>query len=628
MNPAIALSLVAAVVGALVALLSLRFGSAPGWRQYRTFAWVAGSAAVYCACDSFMTSGISRGALIALTHAENAAAAIHCVAWVAYVKGRLGVAPNAWHATLRNTALVLAVLWLLPLRGLMLTGEVTEFTVSWLGGIRYAQAPATAFGSISFLLLIATLVLAMVLYKRGGTLRGVRDVRLHLIAMGAILVAAVNDALVASDVLHTPLLLSLAFIGAVGAMGAAFTNDFVASARELDRLSAELETRITKRTGELFTAESALLRAEKQAAVGRLAAGVAHEINNPAGALAANLAYLSEGLVRGKLPTDARECLAESEEAVARIAKIVSQLLDTGLEPTNAADSGRSVLLLPVVETALAMANARIGSHVTTAVDVAATLAVQADESLLAQVLVNLVVNAAQAIPKGHAGRIVLRATKDRDRVRLSIEDNGTGMSLETERRMFEPFFTTKPHGEGTGLGLSVSLGIVRSMRGELKVLTSTAGTSVEVILAAGELLPAQRAAKTAPLADIRSVLVVDDDVAVARAVRRLLGSKMSVEVAETVGLALSKLFEQPYDLILSDLQMPGGGGRRLYEELLAVSPETARRVIFFSGGSPSAADAELIVQHKIPFLPKPLVVNDLLAMACRVAGAAEAAAE
>ena len=619
MNPAIALSLVASVVGALVSLLSLRFGSAPGWRPYRSFAWVAGSAALYCACDSIATVDVPRSAIIAVTHAQNAAAAIHCAAWLAYVQGRLGDAPRPWHGILRNTVLVLAVLWLLPARGLMLTDEVMGFQVSWLG-LHYELAQATTLGALSFVVFIATVVVAMVLYRHGAR-RGARDVLLHLVAMGAILVAAVNDSLVASGVLHTPLLLSLAFIGTVGAIGGAFTNDFVASARELERLSTELETRIAKRTSELLEAESALLRAEKLAAVGQLAAGVAHEINNPAGALAANLAYLSEGVVRGRLPPDARECLAESEEAVARIAKIVAQLLDSGLEPATTADSVRSVLLLPVVETALSMANARIGSHVTTSVDVAATLSVQADESLLVQVLVNLMVNAAQAIPKGRAGHIAVRATKDRDRVRLAIEDNGTGMSPETERRMFEPFFTTKAHGEGTGLGLSVSLGIVRSMRGELKVRTSTAGTSVEVNLAAGELLPAQRAAKTAASSIIRSVLVVDDDVAVARAVRRLLGSKMNVEVADSVGLALSKLFEQPYDLILSDLQMPGGGGRRFYQELLAVSPDKARRVIFFSGGSPSAADAELIVRHGIPFLAKPLVVDDLLAMACRIVG-------
>jgi signal transduction histidine kinase len=495
MNPAIALSLVAAVVGALVALLSLRFSSAPGWRPYRGFAWVAGSAAVYCACDAVMTTGISRSALIAITHVENAAACIHCAAWVAYVQGRLGSPARAWDGVVRYAVLVLAVLWLLPIRGLMLTDEVLEFPVSWLG-LRYVLAQATTFASLSFVPLIATLVMAMIRYRRGAG-RGVRDVLLHRVAIGAIFVAAVNDALVASDVLHMPLLLSLAFIGAVGAMGMAFTNDFVASARELERLSAELETRIAKRTGELLAAESALLRAEKLAAVGQLAAGVAHEINNPAGALAANLAYLSEGVGRGKLPADARECLEESEEAVARIAKIVSQLVELRVEPTSLADSDCSVLLLAVVEAALATAKARIGSHVTTAVDVSAILSVRADESSLAQVLVHLIVNAAQAIPNGSRGHIALRATQDRERVRLTIVDNGTGMSPEVERRMFEPFFTTKQHGEGTGLGLSVSLGIVRSMRGELKVLTSSAGTSVEVILPAGELLPAQRASRT-----------------------------------------------------------------------------------------------------------------------------------
>jgi signal transduction histidine kinase/ActR/RegA family two-component response regulator len=622
MNPAIALSLVAAVVGVVVGLLSLLFGSAPGWSQYRTFALVAGSAAIFSACDGAATMGMPHASMVALTHVQNAVGAVHCAAWLAYIRRRLGKPSLAADAVVGTALFVVAAMWLVPISGLMLTGVVVGFDVGWLG--RYEVVQSTTLGSLSFALLLATLLLSLVRYARGGR-RGLRDTLLHVVAIASIVLAAVSDALVASGVLHLPFVLPLAFLGAVGAMGMAFTNDFVASARELERLSAELETRITKRTSELLAAESALLRAEKLAAVGQLAAGVAHEINNPAGALAANLAYLSEGVVRGKLPPDARECLEESEEAVARIARIVSQLLDSGLEPANA-DSGRSVLLLPVAETALAMANARIGSHVTTSVDVVATLAVQADESLLAQVLVNLIVNAAQAIPKGRAGHITLRATKDRDRVRLLIEDNGTGMSPETERRMFEPFFTTKAHGEGTGLGLSVSLGIVRSMRGELKVLTGTAGTSVEVILAAGELLPAQRAARSTPSAAIRSVLVVDDDVAVARAVRRLLGSRMNVDVAGTVGLALSKVVEKPYDLILSDLQMPGGGGRRLYEELLAVSPGTARRVIFFSGGSPSAADAELIAQHGIPFLPKPLVVDDLLAMACRVAGESAAA--
>ena len=624
MNPAIALSLVAAVVGALVALLSHRFASAPGWRQYRTFALVAATASLFCACAAVATMAIPYSTKAAITHVQSAAAALHCAAWLTYVHGRLGAPPRASDRILRDTLLGLAVLWLLPVHGLMLSDGIVTFPVKWLG-VRYELVQLTTLGSLSFLVFLAALLLSMVRYAQGAR-RGARDALLHLVAMGSILLAAVNDALVASGIVGMPLLLSLSFIGAVGAIGTAFTNDFVASARELERLSAELETMVTKRTGELLAAESALLRAEKLAAVGQLAAGVAHEINNPAGALAANLAYLSEAVVRGKLPPDARECLDESEEAVARIAKIVAQLLDSGLAAASPKEDQASVMLLPVVQTALAIASARIGSHVTTSVDVAATLSVRADESSLAQVLVNLIVNAAQAIPEGREGRISLRAVTENHRVRLVIEDNGTGMSAETERRMFEPFFTTRAHGEGTGLGLSVSLGIVRSMHGELKVATSPTGTSVDVVLAEGDLVPASRVGRTASSA-IKSVLVVDDDASVARAVRRLLGSKMNVEVAGTVGLALSMLFEQPYDLILADLQMPGGGGRRLYEELFAVSPGTARHVVFFSGGSPSAADAELIAKHKIPFLPKPLVVDDFFAVAYRVVEEASAPA-
>jgi two-component system NtrC family sensor kinase len=620
MNPAFALSLVAAVVGVLVALLSLLFGSAPGWRQYRTFALVAASAAFFCACDGAATIGMSHGSMLALTHVQNAVAALHCAAWAAYIRRRLGKPYLASDDLVRNALFVVATLWLLPVSGLMLTGVVVGFDLGWVG--RYEVVESTTLGSLSFALLLATLLLSLVRYARGA-LRGFRDTLLHVVAIGSIVVAAVSDALVASGVLHLPFVLSLAFLGAVGAIGIAFTSDFVVSARAMERFSGQLETMVEKRTAELLAAESALLRAEKMAAVGQLAAGVAHEINNPAAALAANLAYLNEGLVRGKLPPDARECLDESEEAVARIAKIVTQLLDSGREIADPAHPDPSVRLLPVVETALAMAKARIGSHVTTSVDIDAGLAVRADETSLGQVLLNVIVNAAQAIPRGHPGRIAIRAVKDRDRVRLEIKDNGGGMSPETERRMFEPFFTTRPHGEGQGLGLAVSLGIIRSMDGELKASTSPAGTAIQVILGAGKAVAISHTAETAAQAAVKSVLVVDDDVGVARAVRRLLGSNLTVEVATSVSEALAKLLEQSYDVILSDLQMPGGGGRWLYEELLVVSPATAQRVIFFSGGSPSAADAELIASRGIPFLPKPLVIDDFIAVARRVVAAA-----
>ena len=616
MNPASALSLVAAVVGVLVALLSFLFGSAPGWRQYRSFALVAASAAFFCACDAAATIGLSHSSMLALTHVQNAVGALHCMAWLAYVRRRLGKPRLASDDLARTALLVVAALWLIPVSGLMLTGAVVSLDLGWLG--RNDVVQATTLGSLSFAFLLATLLLSLVRYARGAP-RGSRDTLLHVVAIGSIVLAAVSDALVASGVLHLPFLLPLAFLGTVGAMGAGFTNDFVVSAREMERLSGQLETMVEERTAKLLAAESALLRAEKMAAVGRLAAGVAHEVNNPAAALAANLEYLNEGLARGELPPDARQCLDDSEEAVARIAKIVTQLLDSSREMADPEHPDRSVRLLPVVETALSMAKERGGSNVTASVEVDAGLAVRADEASLGQVLLHVIVNAMQAIPRGRAGRIAIRAVKERERVRVEIEDNGAGMSAETQRRMFDPFFTTKPHGEGQGLGLAVSLGIVRSMDGELTASTSPAGTSIKLVLAAGHEVPASDTAANAAPIPIESVLVVDDDGAVTRAVRRLLGSKMTVDVATTVGDALSMLLERRFDVILSDLKMPGGGGHWLYEQLLAASPSTAQRVIFFSGGSLSAADADLIAAHGIPFLVKPLVIEDFFVVARRV---------
>jgi CheY-like chemotaxis protein len=311
------------------------------------------------------------------------------------------------------------------------------------------------------------------------------------------------------------------------------------------------------------------------------------------------------------------ECLEESSAAVARIGQIVAQLLDSS---RAAARAEKSVSVQDVVHTALAMSKTRLGPHISSSIDADASLFVRGDESSLAQVLTNVIVNAAQAIPKGRPGRIELRAVKVGERVRIDVTDNGTGMSAETERRMYEPFFTTKAHGEGTGLGLSVSLGLVRSMGGELSLVTSDAGTTVSIVLDVAAAPAGQTSQKPELGATRRSLLLVDDDAAVARAVARALRSRVDVEVASGVVEAQKMVVARHFDVILSDLQMPAGGGRRLYEELLARSPDTARRVVFFSGGSPSLADAAFIAQARIPLLTKPLVLEELFVLAERIA--------
>jgi signal transduction histidine kinase len=467
MNLAVALALIASVVGVVVAVLSSRFGRAPGWAQYKALALVAATAALYTACDSSATLQMSDGALRTIMRVQAVAAALHVASWLYYVRRQLGHPPSTVDRVLVPVLLALAALSLVP--GAMLTDRVWSITVSWLG-VTYRQPEQTLLGGACFFVQCAILLVPLVRCLRAAR-DGFRAASTHVVALAAILVTAVNDALVGTELLHGPLLLSLGFLVSVGAMGFALTRAFVDSARELDDLSRRLEHLVEERTGELVEAEAALLHAEKMAAIGRLSAGVAHEINNPAAAVRANVEYLRDGIRAGAVPADALESLGESLESIDRIATIVRQLRDLGRAAASAQSEQGAVSVGRVVQQALAEARTRLGPHVTTSVDVPEELHVRADESSLVQVLVNLLVNAAQATGKDAGpARVRVRARDVEAGVLIEVVDEGTGISAETRRRLFEPFYTTRAFGEGTGLGLSVSRGLVLSMGGDLYV--------------------------------------------------------------------------------------------------------------------------------------------------------------
>jgi signal transduction histidine kinase len=262
----------------------------------------------------------------------------------------------------------------------------------------------------------------------------------------------------------------------VAAIGYSLTDRFAADARSLAELRTRLENLVDERTRELATALEALHRSEKLAALGQFAAGVAHEVNNPAAVVTANLSYLSECKdEEGAWPDDTGECVRESLGSMERIARIVRQLLDAGRLSASPAATG-AVALAPVARESLRTARARCGTRVRLVDEVDAQAAALGQEAVLLQVLVNLVVNAVQAIPPGRAdGRVTVRSERAGGRVRLLVEDNGSGMKPEVLRRVFEPFFSTKPFGVGTGLGLAVSRGLVQSLGGDLR-LESTPG--------------------------------------------------------------------------------------------------------------------------------------------------------
>jgi len=231
-------------------------------------------------------------------------------------------------------------------------------------------------------------------------------------------------------------------------------------------------------------------------------------------------------------------------------------------------------------------------------------------ESKLGQVFLNLIVNAAQAIPMGQAERnqIRIRGGKSGDQVWIEVSDTGSGIPPELRERVFEPFFTTKPVGEGTGLGLSIVHNIVKGFGGEVALeSTMGQGTTFKVTLPAAkepsgddEKTPVQRKLVGA------QVLVVDDEVQVATSVRRTL-RRHQVAIANSGKDALERLEAgQRFDIIFCDLMMPEMTGMELYELVKARYRDQAERVVFLTGGAFTSAAKNFLDTVTVPHVEKP----------------------
>jgi signal transduction histidine kinase/ActR/RegA family two-component response regulator len=442
-----------------------------------------------------------------------------------------------------------------------------------------------------------------------------------------------NDALVASGVLHTPYLIDIGFIVPIAAVAYSLSARFTADARALQELRGQLEAQVQERTQALAHAQEQLFRSEKLAALGQFSAGVAHEVNNPAAVVAANLSYLlSCRHEEGAWPEDAPDCLTESIAAIDRITAIVRQLLDAGRLAASPAITS-PVMLAPVVTESVSISRARCGESVPVRVELDKDLRVVAQETLLVQVLSNLIVNAMQAIlPDRAEGRVVVRAEQIPNRVRLTVEDNGTGMSPEVLRRVFEPFFSTKPLNRGTGLGLAVSRGMVESLGGDLRLeSTFGLGTRAIVELPQAPSEPVQPMLQAADVLDPTAeggpprLLLVDDEPAVVRALARVLRDHYRVASESTVEQALARIARETFDIVLCDLMMPDGGAERLCRELERSAPEVARRVILVTGGATSEAARRFLAGASQPLLEKPLDLSALAAAVDRLSAARSA---
>jgi len=486
-NPAAAIAVAAGSIAIYVGLVARRFALAPGWGEQRWFGYIAFGAAAYAFGNIATSLGWSDPAVVALSRVQLAAVMVQVWAWFRYVDAWTGRRPSRVERLAVGLLAALALLSLIP--GVAYDGRVESHAVAWLSS-SYRDAAPTLAGQLLFATGIAASgVICFRLFAAWR--RGQAHAMLHAVAFAGLLLFGFNDALVASGVYAGVYLLDVGFIIPVGAMAFSLTQRFAKDAGSLHALRGRLEGLVEARTSALAETQEALHQAEKLAALGQFASGVAHEVNNPASVVTSSLSYLEQCLAAGAPPPDAHETVVEALAAMQRINGLVRRLVDAG-RLASVPSTGGSSSVQAVTELVVDEARARSGDRVAYRLEGTHGLYVGLRPEVLAQILSALLQNAAEAIPGGRGGHVVVQASRIEDgRVRLAVRDDGLGMSAELQRRAFEPFFTTKGEGKGSGLGLPVARALAVSRGGELR-LESRTGEGTTALLELPEAPPPQ----------------------------------------------------------------------------------------------------------------------------------------
>jgi PAS domain S-box-containing protein len=373
-----------------------------------------------------------------------------------------------------------------------------------------------------------------------------------------------------------------------------------------------------------------LVFADRMVSVGTLAAGMAHEINNPLAYITANLDLIDEELQElsgGSSSARMRELQDMTQDARAgaeRIKKIVR-----GLKTFSRAEHELSsvISVKEVMELAISMTFNEIRHRTRLVKDYGEIPLVRADDARLGQVFINLLVNAAHAIPPGNTegNEIRIRMSTDpANRAVIEIRDTGAGIPSALLDRIFDPFFTTKPVGIGTGLGLSICHNIIAGMDGEISVRSTVGeGSRFTIVLPGAPPAsivedPAAHARRSIPAPKRAAVLVVDDEPSVGVTLSRVL-REHDVTVHARAQDALDVLCAGvPFDVIFSDLMMPEMSGMELYQQLVERCPEAAQKVVFVSGGAFSGMSEAFLESVPNERLQKPFDIKEVRSLVRR----------
>ncbi len=364
-----------------------------------------------------------------------------------------------------------------------------------------------------------------------------------------------------------------------------------------------------------------LALADRLSALGTLATGVAHEINNPLTYIASNAEYALD--VLGSLGPartltehqlhSLREALSDTMEGVGRVRTIVDDLSAF----VRGGSQGRTDCeISEPLEAALKMAAHDLETRArVTRIFAEGLPRVAAPEPRLAQVFLNLIINALQAMPAaGRKGELRLETRfAPEGSVEVLISDNGAGMQPEVLRRIFEPFYTTRPVGSGKGLGLSLCHGIVTGLGGELSVKSEPGvGTEFRVLLPA---VQAKTFAAAAPASRRGAVLLVRDEQVFPSSLRRALAEHHEITLATSAREALGRVgLGERFDAIVCDLESPELSGERLYGEIRTLDPAQAERIVFVHGASARPGTRFFLQAVRNAQLEKPILADRLIA--------------
>ena len=368
---------------------------------------------------------------------------------------------------------------------------------------------------------------------------------------------------------------------------------------EEERKQLELKAQITSRL----------------ASVGEMAAGVAHEINNP---LTAVTGYAQLLMDREDIPPDIRDDLAAINDGARRVAGIVQRLLAFSRQTKP---QRKLVDINELIESTLILRayHLRVNN-----IEVVTRLAPDLLETVIdpgqiQQVLLNLIVNAETEMKLAHGkGKLTITTEKSDSTIKICVKDDGPGIKPEVLDRIFDPFFTTREVGQGTGLGLSLCYGIIAEHKGRIYAESqpgkgATFVIELPVVTEAAPPKTAEPDVKKAQKKIKSRILVVDDEQVVRNIVDRVLtGEGHKVETVDNAADALKKIESKKYNLILMDIKMPGMDGVKLYKRIHKIDKSLARRVVFMTGDIMGTDTEKFLAEAKVAHIDKPFDAEQL----------------